>query len=150
MRNKRSKKSLYLKGFLASILITSPSIANPSKIGPRENITKGTNTASLPVSKIYINEGSIANSSPMKINEGSLANNYPMKISDMIDKKSWMKQCINQFVPIADRAGYSGRNICNCLWDKLETPWFDASSVYETKNAATICSLQEMKRTMPY
>tara|TARA_A100001035_G_scaffold250135_1_gene221243 strand:+ start:248 stop:658 length:411 start_codon:yes stop_codon:yes gene_type:complete len=136
VRNKRSKKSLYLKGFLASILITSPSIANPSKIGPRENITKGTNTASLPVSKIYINEG-------------SLANNYPMKISDMIDKKSWMKQCLNELVEV-DRAGFSGRNICNCLWDKLETPWFDASSVYETKNAATICSLQEMKRTMPY
>ena len=135
MRNKRSKKRLYLTGFLASILITSPSIANPSIIGPRENITKDTR-ASLPVSKIYINEG-------------SLANNYPMKISDMIDKKSWMKQCINELVEV-DRAGFSGRNICNCLWDKLETPWYDASSVYETKNAATICSLQEMKRTMPY
>ena len=66
-----------------------------------------------------------------------------------IEEKSWMKQCLNELVEV-DRAGFSGRNICNCLWDKLETPWFDASSVYETKNAATICSLQEMKKTMPY
>ena len=122
MRNKRSKKRFYLTGFLASILITSPSIANPSIIGPRENI-----------------------------NEGSLANNYPMKISDMIDKKSWMNQCIYEAIgPIVDPSGLSGRNVCNCLWNKLESVWYDASSQVETNSAAYLCVLEQMKETMPY
>ena len=134
MRNKKLKKRLYLTGFLVSFLITSPSIANPLIIGPRENITKGT-SAGLPVRKIYINEG-------------SLANNYPMKISDMIDKRSWMDTCFKEIG--SSFGGGSGKNVCSCLWDKLESPWYDANSQYETQSAATLCTLEEMKRTMPY
>ena len=131
MRNKRSKKRLYLTGFLASILITSPSIANPSIKD--------------------INEGSITNSSPIKINEGSLANNYPMKMSEIMDKKSWMKECYQFLAPVVDKEfGLSGRNVCKCMWNKLETPWYDANSQVEINAAGTLCILEQMKGTRPY
>ena len=76
------------------------------------------------------------------------ANNFPMKISDMIDKRSWMNTCFKEIGSSLGRS--SGKNFCRCLWDKLESPWYDASSQYETQSAATLCTLEEMKRTMPY
>ena len=72
-------------------------------------------------------------------------NNYPMKISDMIDKRSWMNTCFKE-IGSSFRGG-SGKNICRCLWDKLESPWYDANSQYETESAATLCTLETINKT---
>ena len=33
------------------------------------------------------------------------------------------------------------------LWDKLESPWYDANSQYETESAATLCLFETMNET---
>ena len=73
------------------------------------------------------------------------ANNYPMKISDMIDKRSWMNTCKKEIG--SSVGGFSGKKVCRCLWDKLESPWYDANSQYETESAATLCLFEAMNET---
>ena len=68
-----------------------------------------------------------------------------MKISDMIDKRSWINTCKKEIG--SSVGGFSEKKVCRCLWDKLESPWYNVNSQYETESAATLCLFETMNET---